>query len=354
MEYIMVFEKTNFDNPKQLEIPVGLHEYTWEYYYKQYSLVLQYIIALSIKREYRLNCMQMPIMFIFRHTVELLLKKKLADVGKTIRESHDLKELVVDLGDSALLDFVNKAHVLRPNGQGDCFKYTSDKDGTKHFNSEILDVLPCISSFMSISGMNTNGLDLNMLDVNSKKLKHEWSFYTVDTRTLGHIKTQYDFLISSILSSIKNGELKIEQVYLPLLFLIRHSLEVGFKDNISEVLDRLTNSQKKKYSEKHSLETLLNIVIQFVEEAQKNFTSIDGTIQKEIDYYRPMTEQLMKKMHELDNRSLSFRFPVDENGLFINIPFSQNVLSDAVAAYQTADPFISLSISVLKYEGYLK
>lgn len=350
----MVFEKTNFDNPKQLEIPVGLHEYTWEYYYKQYSLVLQYIIALSLKREYRLNKMQMPIMFIFRHTVELLLKKKLADGGKTIRDSHDLKELAMNLGDSALLNFANNADVLRPDGQGDCFKYTLDKDGTKHFNSEILDVLPCVLSFMSISGMNIHGLDLKMFDVNSKKLRYEWSFYTIETGTLGHIKTQYDFLISSILKSIKIGDLKIEQVYLPLLFLIRHSLEVGFKDNISEVYDSLTNSQKKKYSGKHSLETLLNIVIQFVEEAQKNFTSLDGTIQKEIAYYRPMTEQLMKNLHDLDNRSLSFRFPVDENGIFMNIPFSRNVLSDAVAAYQTADPFISLSISVLKYEEYLK
>ncbi len=349
----MIFEKIYINNPKQLEIPIELHEYTWEYYYNQYSTVLQYIIALSIKREYRLNSMQMAVMFIFRHTVELLLKKKLADGGKTIRDSHDLKELAVDLGDSALLNFANNADVLRPNSQGDCFKYILDKDGTKHFNSEILDVLPCVYSFLSIPGLNTNRFDMKMFDVNSKKLRHEWSFYTIETRTLGHIKTQYDFLISSILKSIKIGDLKIEQVYLPLLFLIRHSLEVGFKDNISEVYDSLTNSQKKKYSGKHSLETLLNIVIQFVEEAQKNFTSLDGTIQKEIAYYRPMTEQLMKNMHELDNRSLSFRFPVDENGIFMNIPFSYRMLSDAVSAYQTADPFISLSISILKYDGFL-
>jgi hypothetical protein len=155
------------------------------------------------------------------------------------------------------------------------------------------------------------------------------------------------------LNSIKSDELKIEHVYLPLLFLIRHSLEVGFKDNISEVFDCLTNSQKKKYCSKHSLEALLNIVIQFIDEAQKNFTSLDDTIQKELAYYMPLTEQLMKTMHELDNRSLSFRFPVDENGIFMNVPFSRNVLSDAVAAFQTADPFISLSLSVLKYEGYI-
>lgn len=349
----MIFEKVNFGNPKLLEIPIELHEYSWEFYYKQYFTVLQFLISLSLKREYQLNKMQMAVMFIFRHAVELLLKKKLVDGGKAIRDSHDLKKLAVDLGDSALLNFVNNADVLRPNGHGDCFKYISDKDGTKHFNSEILDVLPCVSSFITISGMNYNEIDLEMCDVNSKKLRHEWSFYTIDTRSLGHIKTQYDFLISSILNSIKSDELKIEHVYLPLLFLIRHSLEVGFKDNISEVFDCLKNSQKKKYCSKHSLEALLNIVIQFIDEAQKNFTSLDDTIQKELAYYMPLTEQLMKTMHELDNRSLSFRFPVDENGIFMNVPFSRNVLSDAVAAFQTADPFISLSLSVLKYEGYI-
>ena len=66
-----------------------------------------------------------------------------------------------------------------------------------------------------------------------------------------------------------------------------------------------------------------------------------------------MTEQLIKNMHELDNRSLSFRFPVDENETIIIIPFTRNVLSDAVATYQIADPFISLCISVLKYEGLI-
>ena len=67
----MIFEKVNFDNPKLLEIPIELHEYSWEFYYKQYSTVLQLLISLSLKRGYQLNKMQMAVMFIFRHTVEL-------------------------------------------------------------------------------------------------------------------------------------------------------------------------------------------------------------------------------------------------------------------------------------------
>ena len=349
----MVFEKNTFDNSKKLEIPVKLHQYTWGYYFKQYATALSHIINVSLKKEYRLDRMQMAVMFIFRHTIELLLKRELENAGKVVPITHDLYLLAIDLDDKDILSFLNNAVMLAPQSEGDCFKYIESKEGKKHFRNEILDVLPLISSFLSLPCLKKSTLGNIVFDVKSKRLLHEWSFYTIETRTLGHIKTQYDFLISSILNSIKSDELKIEHVYLPLLFLIRHSLEVGFKDNISEVFDCLTNSQKKKYCSKHSLEALLNIVIQFIDEAQKNFTSLDDTIQKELAYYMPLTEQVMKTMHELDNRSLSFRFPVDENGIFMNVPFSRNVLSDAVAAFQTADPFISLSLSVLKYEGYI-
>lgn len=349
----MVFEKVTIDNSKKLEIPVNLHQYTWDYYLNQYATALSHIINVSLKKEYRLDRMQMAVMFIFRHTIELFLKKELYNTGNTVPVTHDLNLLAKELDDKDILSFLNNAAILAPQSEGDCFKYIDNREGKKHFRNEILDVLPLISSFISLPCIKSTSLGNSVLDVNAKVLRHEWSFYTIETKTLGHIKTQYDFLISSILNSIKNDEMKIEQVYLPLLFLIRHSLEVGFKDNISEVFDSLTNSQKRKYCSKHSLEALLNIAIQFVEEAQKNFTSLEHTIQKEIAYYRPITELLMKNMHELDNRSLSFRFPVDENGDSMNIPFSRNVLSDAVTAYQTADSFISLSISVLKYEGYL-
>lgn len=44
---------------------------------------------------------------------------------------------------------------------------------------------------------------------------------------------------------------------------------------------------------------------------------------------------------------------LDKNGKPIALPLSANILAESVDAIQKADPFISLSLSVLVYEGYL-
>ena len=64
-------------------------------------------------------------------------------------------------------------------------------------------------------------------------------------------------------------------------------------------------------------------------------------------------KNLSNSLHAIDNASRSFRFPVDRDGNTIKIPLSEDILAKSVDVFQNADSFISLSLSVLAYEGYL-
>lgn len=349
----MMFGRVDFDDPKVLEIPLNLHKYTWDYYFKQYATVLNFIISLSLKKDYLINRKQMAVMFIYRHTVELFLKSKIANEGRLVPITHSLTMLTQEIRGQLSQQFLDSLIVLEPDGEGDNFRYINSEDGNRHYNGELLDVLSSLFLFLESDEIKITGLFTCQLNINDKMLRHEWTLYTIDTQTLGHIKTQYDDLIITLLYEIKLGELKTVDIYLPLLFLIRHSLELGYKDNLSEVITRLNKSQIKKFQEKHSLESLYNIVSQFVIDARSRMTSSDETIMREIDNYLPIVKSLSGILHNIDSASHSFRFPVDKNGQPIALPLSVNALAESVDAIQKADPFISLSLSVLAYYGFL-
>ena len=263
------------------------------------------------------------------------------NVGPTILTKHSL---ALVKGESQR--FLDSLGILKPAGEGDNFRYIKSEDGNRHYNGELMNVLSSLSLFVESDEIKKTGLFTCQLNKNDKMLKHEWTLYTTDTQTLGHLKTQYDDLISTLLHAIKSGDLNIADIYLPLLFLIRHSLELGYKDNIAEVQTKLTNSQIKKATQSHSLVSLNNIIEQFVVEARSTMTAKDDSIKNEIDRYLPIVKNLSNNLHAIDNASRSFRFPIDRDGNTIKIPLSEDILAKSVDAFQNADSFISLSLSV--------
>lgn len=349
-----MFERIDFDDQKILEIPLNQHKYIWDYYYKQYAVVLNYIISLSLKKDYLIDRKQMAVMFIFRHTVELFLKSKIANEGQLVPNTHSLTMLTQEFKGQLSQRFLDSLIMLRSDGEGDNFRYIKSENGNRHYNGEILDVLSSLSLFVESDEIKNTGLFTCQLNINDKKLKREWTLYTIETQTLGHLKSQYDDLIITLLHAIKYSELNTTDIYLPLLFLIRHSLELGYKDNIAEVQTKLTNSQIKKATQSHSLVSLNNIIEQFVVEARSTMTTKDDSIKNEIDRYLPIVKNLSNSLHAIDNASRSFRFPVDRDGNMIKIPLSKCILSESVDAFQKADSFISLSLSLLSFYGLNK
>jgi len=277
---------------------------------------------------------------------------KIDNKGEIVPNKHNLLELSTILGENISNEITNCLPILMPDGEGDNFKYLVDKEGQSFYHNDRLDALSSISSFIADESIKQTAIFPIKLDTKDKKLISEWTFYTGEVSSLGHIKSQYDALISALLSALQKKELNISETYLPLHFLIRHSLELAFKDNSLEVFKVLTQNKQKDCVQEHSLVKLFNIIGPFIKEVSDKLPEMDE-IKKQIEKYLPMTEKLCETFHKLDSRSLSFRFPVDQKGNCINIPFEKNMLFESINAYQVADAFISLSITLLKYEGYL-
>ena len=119
----MMLGRIDFDNKKELEIPLNLHKYTWDYYFKQYAVVLNYIISLSLKKDYLINRKQMAVMFIYRHSVELFLKSKIANEGQLVPNTHSLTLLTQEFRGQLSQRFLDSLIMLRSDGEGDNFRY---------------------------------------------------------------------------------------------------------------------------------------------------------------------------------------------------------------------------------------
>ncbi len=145
----------------------------------------------------------------------------------------------------------------------------------------------------------------------------------------------------------------INRIYLPLLFLIRHSLELGLKSNLQQA--KKISSDKvpeKQYDKIHSLSKLYNC---FGGEdgylSKLDLTKMSVDTKKQFDKYKSEYEDLNEVVHQLDKNSKYFRYPVDSKGRNHPLNFSKNGLFEILKLYYLTDPFTSFTLDVLNDEG---
>src|SRR3712207_4910329 len=64
-----------------LQISIGNHKRTWEYYYEQYHKAFRVLLEIAKQKQDRTNCKFMPFLFIMRHSLELFLKVEISNAG---------------------------------------------------------------------------------------------------------------------------------------------------------------------------------------------------------------------------------------------------------------------------------
>ena len=182
--------------------------------------------------------------------------------------------------------------------------------------------------------------------------KKKWKFdsYIGRNTSWWHYYSQYKEVIDEIVANIEKNT-PIDTVSLPLLFLIRHSLELGLKANILK-LEPVNNVEKIKLSgsNSHSLEFLYNRFTQHLETV-KNKYKISTEIRNQIDDYLQDFALLKDKLHKLDKGSFSFRYPVDTNGDYNFTWDTRENLSEIIDLYYKIQPFLVFTETVLYEEG---
>lgn len=182
-----------------------------------------------------------------------------------------------------------------------------------------------------------------------KPSKDKWQEYNF-TSHLGMYASDefyllsYERVVNILIERIDQGTDRIDQVSAPLLFLMRHSMELGYKINISFLAqygEELTDQERKVISSKHHLQTLHDLMVKKFKKAAIEL-GLTSDITKSFNEYEAKTKLAMTKFEELDHGSFSFRYESDAEG---NKVFPHELKINLLDLYESYDAAMTL----LKY-----
>ena len=327
------------------------HKRTWGYYYEQYHKAFRVFLEIAKQKRYQTNRKFMPFMFIMRHSLELFLKEKISKTKTAWKQygtTHNLEKLYqfANINDE---EFLKHFDCLNCNSEGDCWRYVSDRNGSSYFKerNEIhaFDACSYYCSFLDNDASFTNASE-------DKKLQWELTFHTTDYHTLGIIGTQYDFAIIDILLAIQEKKISINDIYLPLLFLLRHSLELKLKASIIQLGNVVKEQDRYKVNNNHKVNYLYDVLAEHTDGAIKSIT--DPGFKKQSKNLRDVTIQYKNEIALLDANSYLFRFPKDKEGNDANFIPKSDCVSKILKLYKKSDPFLCFAVPVLFEAGVLE
>ena len=159
---------------------------------------------------------------------------------------------------------------------------------------------------------------------------------------------------TSVLIDAINNNYPVHTIASPLMFMIRHSLELGLKANII-VLEKFSSAKPKiKFDGKsHSLELLYDYFIAHLNEIIAK-TKIDDDIIEQIDGYKVKLKNIKDILHKIDEGSYAFRYPVTVKKQLSLDPFEIINIADYVFLLREIDPFLKYTTNVLEEIGVIE
>ncbi len=308
-------------------------ESSWVTYKKQYMAALDLLFGVAKEKRYQMNSMFMPFMFIFRHTVELMLKEECNKKNIEIPKNHDLSCIIELLGE---FDGLNKEKlsVLNFNTQGDEFRYYVWENWKNYVNRELLDVYPASAYFSSMQNLD------NVIELGDKKLHDKFTFHLRDILYLGQVRTQYDLCALNFVTCVMEGNITIDSVFLPIMFCLRHGMELALKSSLLQLVE-LGEVSKENIKNTHSLEKLSNELDKWLDFTLGKMSQQDS-LYKETISKRKLWNSLKGKIQYLDAKSLTFRFP-DVSVM----SFEKDIVVQILDLYQQVDSYLTFCIDVL-------
>lgn len=306
---------------------------SWLTYKKQYMAALDLLFGIAKEKKYQMNSMFMPFMFIFRHSVELILKEACVTKNIEIPKTHDLFSISDLLGELGGLN-KEKLSVLNWDTQGDEFRYNVWEDWKNDVDVELLDVYSASAYFSSMQNFD------NVIELGDKKLHNELIFHLRDILYLGQVRTQYDSCALNLVNNVLNSDKTMDSVFLPIMFCLRHGMELALKSSLLQLVE-LGEASKENIKKTHSLGKLSNILDKWLDVAIGKISQ-QNPLYKETISKRKLWNSLKEKVQRLDARSLTFRFPN------VNVVlFEKDIVVQTLDLYQQVDSYLTFCIDVL-------
>jgi len=353
----MLFKKFNFDDPsaiKAFKLKSNKYRETWGEYYDLYCYAILIILEKGLKRNYALNSKSKAIMFLFRHSLELCLKYNLNATGNEITLDHDFEKIIESFPARVIPEQL--LTILREidfDEDGSCFRYHLNKEKKPYFsNLNKLEFGEILRKYLDVD--TNSGFKLSKIcephNFRDNRIRWDLTFHFGEASQIGQIRTQYDECIEFLIEAVLIDNCEIDKLYIPLLFLIRHSLELALKGNILEVQRISSLIKPKDYSDEHSLATLYNCYLDFLNKIENQ---IDPQLRTQFDEFRQQYGELNETVHQLDNNSRFFRYPTDKKGRPHQVPMANINLIRLLMLYYFTDPFITFINDVLMDNGIL-
>jgi hypothetical protein len=358
----MLFLNIDFENKNIVEKfkIQGKHSATWNHYYACYAYCLNLIISIGLQRDYSLNSKARCILFLCHHFFELGLKYNLITKGIFFVNNHKLDE-IGNIYKENNIELPNEFYAIiqifktfDKIGDGSCWRYLQDNDNNFSFStSSQFNLAIVIQKYSSIK--QSEVLDLKSIsekiDFLDKRTIWDLTFQLHECRYLGQLRTQYDSTVEFLLEGIVKNNFSFDLMYLPILFLIRHSLELGLKDNIQEIQSMSNLIKQTTLTNEHSLFKLYKYFDDFL--SQIDINQLDGTSKLQLIDFRVKYSKLNGTIHDLDSNSLFFRYPVDKKGNKHDLKAEKLNFINVLRLYYFTDPFISFTTAVLVENGIL-
>lgn len=132
-----------------------------------------------------------------------------------------------------------------------------------------------------------------------------------------------------------------------MLFLLRHSLELGLKANILYFETRNNDIEKIRFNGKysHSIEFLYDKFTEHIDFIVIKL-SFNKDILEQLEIYKSKLLHVKNKLHSLDSNSICFRYPIDKKGKNNFDWNTREDLLEIVNLYYDIQPFILYTSNV--------
>ena len=326
--------------------PINLRK-DWNSYFNQYHNATLCLLNKSVKNSYGLNYIFMPVMQILRHSYELLVKSQCITKGvndKAIFESHDLEYLSNLCGMSIVLPYTFK------DTNGDLFKYTHTNSSRLHFTEHVISLLDDCLQYVNVTEELNSCICHDPTLFSELHFENRFVVYPHECTSLGAVSTQYDEALRILLDCIIEKYVTINDLFLPVLFLLRHSLELKLKvslQNLGNVIEK-----DKIIRLRHNLTKLWNILSSKLSQAidalqDSNFKTEGKVLLENVNKY-------IGVMAYLDANSKSLRYPETSFGNVCNLPIEKTMVVNSLRLASVTDSFLCFGFEVLAEVGALQ
>lgn len=158
----------------------------------------------------------------------------------------------------------------------------------------------------------------------------------------------YTFCIEKLFELVSEGNETADMVAVPLLFMMRHTLELGYKFSLVHLCERnstIFDPEERKNGERHSLTRLhKRLGLEYSQALRKGI--VPKSDQGFDDLYA-LTEKGMRLFDKLDERSTKLRFPnIDESPAFgreesVSLLEAKNAFDDAMTLLTAMEEVIA-------------